>query len=165
MVWRYFHKGWLNELINHGGVYRTAPATPGLLKISCIVLFLISNHFPYQILSRFLLLAYLPLQILSCFLFPYPILNHLSLVSPLRLSKNFFRTFPCISQDFIRTFLRLAQNFPRTCLGFSGDFLRTFSGVSHDFLLTFSRVSKTFPLLYQDIQRLALMPWHYSCFS
>ena len=33
MYWIYFHKSSLNVLINDEGVCRTAPATPGLLKI------------------------------------------------------------------------------------------------------------------------------------
>ena len=32
ILWRSGGKGWLNELINDEAVYRTAPATPGLLK-------------------------------------------------------------------------------------------------------------------------------------
>ena len=32
VVWRYFHKVLLNQRLNYGGVCRTAPATPGLLK-------------------------------------------------------------------------------------------------------------------------------------
>ena len=31
VCWRFEGKGWFNELIYHGGVCRTAPATPGLL--------------------------------------------------------------------------------------------------------------------------------------
>ena len=33
MFWTYFHKGWLNQSMNHEGACRTAPATPGLLNI------------------------------------------------------------------------------------------------------------------------------------
>ena len=33
ILWRSGGKGWLGELMNHEAVYRTAPATPGLLKI------------------------------------------------------------------------------------------------------------------------------------
>ena len=33
VLWIYFHKPSLNYWINHEAVYRTAPATPGLLKI------------------------------------------------------------------------------------------------------------------------------------
>ena len=36
VCWRYFCKGWpshlINELMSNGGVWRTAPASPGLLK-------------------------------------------------------------------------------------------------------------------------------------
>ena len=31
---RYFHKSWLNDSFNYKSVYRTAPATPDLLKIA-----------------------------------------------------------------------------------------------------------------------------------
>ena len=33
ILWRYGGKGWLSDLISDKAVYRTAPATPGLLKI------------------------------------------------------------------------------------------------------------------------------------
>ena len=39
MFWRYFHKGWLSQLISDRGVCRTAPATPGLLNNNILVLF------------------------------------------------------------------------------------------------------------------------------
>ena len=32
-IWRKMLTQWLNELINYEGVCRTAPATPGLLKL------------------------------------------------------------------------------------------------------------------------------------
>ena len=31
VFWIYFHKPWLSQWVNHEAVYRTAPATPGLL--------------------------------------------------------------------------------------------------------------------------------------
>ena len=37
MLWRSGGKGWVNQLINDEAVYRTAPATPGLLNISNMV--------------------------------------------------------------------------------------------------------------------------------
>ena len=38
IFWRYFHKGAVNESVNHGGVCITTPATPDLLKILNLLL-------------------------------------------------------------------------------------------------------------------------------
>ena len=43
ILWRSGGKGWLTDLISDKAVYRTAPATPGLLKIVNHIFFLKSN--------------------------------------------------------------------------------------------------------------------------
>ena len=54
VYWRFGGKGWVGELINYKGVYRTAPATPGLLKMVIEILYTwygTANHTTYYIYS------------------------------------------------------------------------------------------------------------------